>query len=454
MPSRTLKQSTQNDMSSRGWACCKCLYLNSGGRHVCQGALPLEGVYDEACNHWHCPSCRGAGNAPPSHTEDLHPTATKHLPFANPYRPSGPSEPPPQFEPHSHSRSHSHSSHSHSHPHSHPPHAHTHSNPRYPPQRPSNPRPLSQPHYHPQPHSHSHSHSPPHANTHPPPSHQQQQQTPHHHHHHHHAPFAPFSHTTAYLQSAARPSTITFAEVFPAPVSLPCVEPVLALAGLRLDYSVGRGGVGGFEGVEGIGEGGDRDGCFGEGWGEGADGGAEGDGDGDGERDGDGGEDGGGVGGGLYWGGGGSANGDGGGYCGGNNHGCGQDGNRDTEGGWWHETQDGEKGKGREQERGGEREKESVGGRNEKKRKAEKEKGKNGGMCKKLDKGKGKGREIVGRKVKGKEKETRRCPGVTSVRYPAGYQPASVEDVFDAGREDGYEYDHGYGRWDEMEREW
>lgn len=446
MPSRTFEDSTKSDMSSRGWACCKCLYLNSGGRHVCQGVIPLRGDYDEACNHWHCPSCRGAGNSTPSLTNTLrhiidsltpalaYPThaaddpplaTTNRLPFANPYPPSAPSEPPLQFEPHHHGHSHSHPNpHSHSNPHS-----NTHSYP-YPHSHP-----------HPQPHPQSHTQSPS------PPQQQQQQPTP-----RDTAPAAAFSHTTAYLQRAARrPSAITFADAFPAPVSLPCVEPVQALAGLRLDYSAGNYAGGNYARGRGRyttgGWGGEGDGGNGDG----------GDGDGDGggvyppPQGGDGGYGGGGVyrdgegkGDGGYWGdggGGGDA------YRGGDEyrHGDGdvdegKYGSRDAEGGWW-------------QEKDGERD-ESGKGRNERKRKAEKDKGKNGGMCKKLDKGKGKGRETVSRKAKGKEKETRGCPGVAPVCYPAGYQPASVEDVFDAGREDEYEYDHGYGKWDGMEREW
>ncbi|KAK4147151.1 uncharacterized protein C8A04DRAFT_24947 [Dichotomopilus funicola] len=43
--------------------------------------------------------------------------------------------------------------------------------------------------------------------------------------------------TTTYLKHAARPTTITFAQAFPAPTSLPYLDPVPSLEGLCLDYS-------------------------------------------------------------------------------------------------------------------------------------------------------------------------------------------------------------------------
>ncbi|AEO62616.1 5f5db801-8520-4de4-94c6-9ccd253673f8 [Thermothielavioides terrestris] len=50
----------------------------------------------------------------------------------------------------------------------------------------------------------------------------------------------PLSHTTAYLQrAAARPNTVTFAQAFPPPTSIPMSDASAALARLRLDYSAG-----------------------------------------------------------------------------------------------------------------------------------------------------------------------------------------------------------------------
>ncbi|KAK4153118.1 hypothetical protein C8A00DRAFT_34125 [Chaetomidium leptoderma] len=175
------KQSSQCGMPFSHWTCCQCSSSNPGGRHVCRGLLPFQDDdYDTPCNHWHCPSCHGnsdnpptvtnSGNPPPSTTTTTTTTTTgdSYLNNNNNNNTTYPTHPPPN---------------------------HSHDNRD----------------------SHSHSHPPP----------------------------TNFSYTTAYLQSAAarrrRPGTLTFAQAFPAPTSLPSTDPVPSLTNLRLDYSAGGG---------------------------------------------------------------------------------------------------------------------------------------------------------------------------------------------------------------------
>ncbi|KAL2127158.1 hypothetical protein VTI74DRAFT_11247 [Chaetomium olivicolor] len=183
-----------------------------------------------------------------------------------------------------------------------------------------------------------------------------------------HSPSTPFSYAAMYLQNAARPGTVTFAEAYPAPTarSIPISDPLISLAHLKLDYSAA----------------------------------------------------------------------------------C-QAGNGSARNSDMHDFEVGETIRQREMERAREREEEAERRdrereREKRKRKAEKEKEEDGKGYKKRDKGKGKDKRSMKEVGKGKGKEAARRGSGQQSKYPAGYQPATVEDV---PEEEGGECYGGHSGW-------
>lgn len=235
MPSKTCKQSSKASMSPRGWTCCKCLTPNSDGRQICDGVLPFESIYGRACDHWHCPSCRPLDDGKSTQILNLTTTNSQIETLGRPSRadsdgnsmPTSPSSMAKTYPPTNTRGYHTSPSHH-----------------QLPPDHPSLHLPGLPP-LPPSPHTRFHHHFPPHPSNDP--------YVYHHHyrHHHHHqqqhkspqlhtTPEPPrFSYTAAYLQSAASrgTNTVTFAEAFPPPEAADWEAPVMALAGLRLDYS-------------------------------------------------------------------------------------------------------------------------------------------------------------------------------------------------------------------------